>query len=273
MMYRFALIMGAIGVASAAQAQVGPETVADGSNPQVGVEKTDIIIQVSCSDTLAYDSGNPFAYGTGRTIGTPSHWAAYQPFALDSDWQICGFDLDGWYVNGSPRGFQVQFYPDDGSGDMPDLSQPMLGAPADMQLTSNAQGEDWVSVDIDGTCFEADTLYWLEATTGPNDDHWSAIYRDTPFGMQSYSIRGGDFGTKFRAPSLAMRLRGEEGCGGGGCADACGDIDGDGDSDADDFFAYLDQFSNGDDCADIDGDGDIDADDFFGYLDLFVVPC
>ncbi len=277
MKYRVGLMMGVLGVATAAQAQVGPETVFDGSIPQTATGQADSVILGPCSDTFAYDSGNPFAYGTGRTVGAAAEWELYQPFELDNDWQICAFDLDGWYVTGSPRSFQVQFYPDDGSGDMPDLSQPLLATPAAVELTPFAQGEDWVTVGIDPTCFDADTLYWLEAKTGPNDDHWSAVYRDTPFGMDSYSIRNGDFSQKFRAPSIAMRLRGEMGCGGGGdCFDDVGcpaDVDGDGDADADDFFAFLDLFAGGEPCADLDDDEDTDADDFFGYLDLFSAGC
>ncbi len=38
----------------------------------------------------------------------------------------------------------------------------------------------------------------------------------------------------------------------------------------DDFFAFLDAFTNGDLCiCVIDQDGDCDADDFFIFLDLF----
>ena len=53
--------------------------------------------------------------------------------------------------------------------------------------------------------------YFMGTRTSGN--HWSAIYRDTPFGEPSFSTLNGDFTNKIQSGPVAFRIRGVQGCG------------------------------------------------------------
>lgn len=172
----------------------------------------DQIVQPQGCNTTFYDSGDAFVFNTGRTVGTTTMWEVYQPFMLAADYELCAIATDGWYVTGSPTTFRGSIFPDNAG--TPDITNELAGA--DYNLGGSGS-PDWVTHQVTPVCLQANTLYYFGArATG---DHWSAIYRDTVNGgslMQSFSIRLGNFGERFSAPPICLKLYGVQGCGGGG---------------------------------------------------------
>ncbi len=162
-------------------------------------------------DNAFYDSGDSSVFNTGRTVGTSSDWQVYQPFMLTADYTICAIATDGWYVTGSPSTFRGSIFADNAG--TPDVANELTGA--DFQLLGSGSPH-FVKQPANPVCLRANTLYYFGArATG---SHWSAIYFDTVNGgslMQSFSIMGGNFGTRYSAPEICLRLYGDQGCGGG----------------------------------------------------------
>jgi hypothetical protein len=214
---KFAIALGgACFAASAAVAAppallAGPVTVANGNNGEAQFSLAQDAQPQGCQNTF-YDSGDALQFGTGRTVGTSSGWEVYQPFMVTTDYTLCAIATDGWYVTGSPATFRGSIFPD--AAGTPDIANPLTGA--DFQLSGDAQNPHFVTMPCDPVCLRADTLYYFGArATG---DHWSAIFRDTVNGgslMPSFSIQGGNFGTRYSAPPICLKLFGDEGCGGG----------------------------------------------------------
>lgn len=168
--------------------------------------------QPQACDNTFYDSGNAFIFNTGRTVGTTSGWEVYQPFMLNADFTLCAIATDGWYVTGTPDTFRGSIFPDNAG--TPDINNELTGA--DFRLLGSGSPH-FVKLPVDPICLQANTLYYFGArATG---DHWSAIYRDTVNGgslMSSFSISGGNFGTRYTAPPICLQLFGDQGCGGSG---------------------------------------------------------
>ena len=223
-------------------------------------------------DFRPYDSGDPTTFGTGRTVGTSNKWEAWQPFRLDADWEICTIGLDGWYVTGSPRTFNASIYPaDPNNPDLPDINSPIGGG--DMPLETNGSMLHWVDLDVDNFCLENGVRYFMGARALAGADHWSAIYMVPGGGENSWSIRNGDYTTRFTANPLAMRMFGTPGC--GGCVPC--DMNCDEDINALDIEFFIDLLFNGTDpccgnrgdigsSGDVNLDGSIDAADIEGFI-------
>ena len=170
----------------------------------------DVVLPTGC-DQFVYNSGDSTVLNSGRTVGAPSggdRWSVYQPVVLANDTTVCGIDLDGWYVTGNPPTFDIVIYPEGNPGE-PDLGNPLSGGPIQLGVSGVV---NWKSVDITPVLLTGGTTYYVGTDSGTNNDHWSAIYSEPSLsGMNSYSVRNGDFSSKFNANPIALRLRGESG--------------------------------------------------------------
>lgn len=186
---------------------VGDETSVDVVN-NGSIVIGDQVLPAAC-DQFVYDSGDSPVWNTGRTVGMPSgdRWEVYQPVVFNDDVTVCGIDVDGWYVTGVPDTFEVGIYPDDGSGN-PDLGNRLTFGDIKLGVSGMV---NWKSVDVDPVCLTAGETYYIGTMSAGN--HWSAIYRDCPNGLPSFSVKNGDFSSKFGSTTTAMRLRGTSGCG------------------------------------------------------------
>ncbi len=206
-----ALLMTTGALAAPPAEYAGPETFASDRVVEAQFVADQNVLPQGCNTTF-YDSGDAFVFNTGRTVGTTTMWEVYQPFMLNADYELCAIATDGWYVTGSPTTFRGSIFPDNAG--TPDITNELAGA--DYNLGGSGS-PDWVTQQVTPVCLQANTLYYFGArATG---DHWSAIYRDTVNGgslMQSFSIRLGNFGERFSAPPICLRLYGVQGCGGGG---------------------------------------------------------
>ena len=189
----------------------GDETKAAPNSAQVVAKGNEF---PQACDNFLFDSGDSPTTNTGRTVGQPGadRWEVYEPITFGTDVSVCGIDLDGWYVTGTPDTFDVNIYPTLGNGD-PDISNPLAGGPINLGGSGMV---DWDSVDFDPVCLDANVQYYIGTDSGTNNNHWSAIYRDPALGGQpSFSIKNGDFSTRFNSSPIALRIRGDEGCGAG----------------------------------------------------------
>lgn len=201
----------AAGLTTAAYAQqaidLGEETVSLSVTPYNGGNAG---IDTQCGEFF-YESGESYATNIGRTVGTSSRWEVYQPFVLNDAWELCSIGLDGWYVTGSPDTFNATIYPEDPSNPgLPDRGNPLIPG-ADFNLGGSGFIE-WIDLEVDPLCLEPDVMYFVGAVA-PSDSHWSAIYRDASlFGMNSMSYSNDSYCCS--APPIALRMRGNPGCGG-----------------------------------------------------------
>ncbi len=215
------LAAGAAALAAPPAELAGDETIAIDNGRQAQFALPPDAQPQGC-DTTFYDSGNAFVFNTGRTVGTSSGWEVYQPFMLREDYTLCAIATDGWYVTGTPDTFRGSIFPDNAG--TPDINNELAGA--DFHLLNSGQPH-FVQMSVDPICLEANTLYYFGArATG---DHWSAIYRDVENGanlMQSFSIVGGNFNTRYAAPPICLKLYGDPGCGSGARISISGDCPG-----------------------------------------------
>jgi len=181
---------------------LGDETLA---SPDSATEAPgDKVFPQNCDEFL-FDSGDSPTVNTGRTVGQPSadRWEVFQPIEFDEDVEVCGIDLDGWFVRGTPDTFDANIFPMDANGD-PDVDNPLTGGPINL----GGSGEvDWDSVDVAPVVLEAGVTYFFGTDSGTNNDHWSAIFRDASLnGQNSFSIRNGT--DRFDSVPIALRIRG-----------------------------------------------------------------
>ncbi len=130
---------------------------------------------------------------------------------------------------------------------------------------SNDDGQNWTNLETVGPTGGEVSGGWFVTSVFVND------FFQTPSDRVRVRFNASDLnsGSVVEAGIDAVAITIIE-CEDAGCT---ADIDGNGTLDADDFFAYLDLFTAGDDRADLDEDGDADADDFFAYLDAFANGC
>jgi len=159
----------------------------------------------TCPDFVCTPVPDTTATDSGQAVGGAFGFNQYQGFTLDRDYTICEIGVDGWEFGGEPSTFQVQIYPDDGSGNAADLSSPLLSTPAVIDL-EDAFVVDWFYDVLDtpitltgGTKYYCGTIF--------SGDHASAIFRTTGnecWASTSYGIRND--GARFDTSTLCFRL-------------------------------------------------------------------
>ncbi len=158
----------------------------------------------TCGD-FVFDSGDATATNSGGTVGRPGaeRIEIYQPIVFAQDVMICGIDLDGWYIDGTPETFQVSIYPN--ASGIPDIDNPLTGGPIRLgePFTVN-----WASADVPPIKLSAGVTYYVGTDSG-DSNHWSAIYRVPSSGLSNaMSVFDGDFTDVDFGSPIALRLRG-----------------------------------------------------------------
>ena len=169
----------------------------------------------SCNQNFLYNSGNATNLTSGLTVGGPlptDDWMPFQPIIPTDVWNVCGIDLDGWYLTGTPTTVTVSIFHDVGGN--PDLANPLTSGT--LQLGSQGQ-INWVQVNVPPVCLDPGLVYYVGVDPGPGTNHWSSVYNIGPTGLASFSINNYNLGQKFPSTPMAVRLRGSINCGPPSC--------------------------------------------------------
>lgn len=249
------------------------------------------------------------ATGTIEATAMETQTVFFDDFASDQGWTVGAPDDDatsGIWERGDPQATAAQ--PEDASiGTNAYITDPLAGNGLGARDIDNGK-TTLTSPSFDGVApanwHRAATVVtfdrWLSNDKGnvPNEDplvvdvsgddgaSWTPalVINDNFEAWRGESVKLADFVTP--GPASRVRFIASDENGGSiveagvdafevvtlGCRYAPADLDRDGDRDGDDFFLFLDFFSNGQAGADLDLDGDRDGDDFFGFLQLFTAP-
>jgi hypothetical protein len=171
---------------------------------------------------LLLDQGSNTA-ANARTLGgqPPPGWQVYQPFDVPKGgWDIEALSIMGYTVNYTSAGFTATVFPDDGSGNLPNETQPLASADFIFRV-----GPVWVtrSLGLSPTAGR----YWVRLTG--NSTYQAGVTVGTS-GLPSLSRQpDGDLLTN--QPSIALRIINEAFC--------AGDVQGSGAVDVDDLVAVI----------------------------------
>lgn len=145
----------------------------------------------------------------GRTLsGNPtSGFEVFQPFEFATVPGVPGvmltrIALDGWAIHYDPAGFRATIFPDDGSGTMPDESQPL--AEADFQFRFSPNTVVWVERAI--SVFLPPGRYYVRLTASV--PQYEASVNVGTSGESSFSRRNSNGSIVFSSYPIALRLLG-----------------------------------------------------------------
>jgi hypothetical protein len=214
------------------------------------------------------DQGSMVFNGQGRALGQPSQWQVFQPFIVDTSWNVGEIGIDAHVWNWvEPDDVIVKIYPHNSATQLPDETGPAL-ATTTMKLRFSPWFESWTYAPLSVTLPQG--TYWARFEASDPVNFGGSIHQGFN-GLQSRS-RGSS--GNFTAPAAAIALRIVQ-SNGTGCGNS--DFNGDGDfgtdQDIEAFFACL----AGNCCAtcwpggsDFNGDGDFgtdaDIESFFRVL-------
>ncbi|MCC7170468.1 MAG: hypothetical protein IT459_08465 [Planctomycetes bacterium] len=141
-----------------------------------------------------------------RTLGCSSTaqntcFDVFQPFDVPAPGVSLGsLELDGWTANyGFGSGFTATLFPDDGSGQFPNESAPIVAAA--MQFRFNPNTINWVTADFSAALLPG--RYWVRLTA--NEPAYHAGVNIGTSGLLQSKQRSG-LGTWFTGSPIAMRL-------------------------------------------------------------------
>lgn len=218
------------------------------------------------SRVFLLDHGSDASSSSGRALGFPSAWEAFQPIDVPAGgWTVGEIGLDGFTVNyHDGGGFTVHLYEDDGSGEFPDESE-LLAIVPPMNFRFNINYENWQYAPMPVTLAEG--RYWVRvsATRDATTYHATLNYgfSGAPAKSRGSSGNFSDWGRP-----LALRLT-------RGTCDA--DFNGDGFLDFFDYDDYVGCFEIAE-CpagrtADFNGDGFADFFDYDAFVAAFENGC
>lgn len=143
----------------------------------------------------------------GRTLsGNPTTgFEVFQPFEFAAvpgvpGVQLTRMALDGWTVNYDAAGFTATLFPDDGSGTMPDETQPL--AEADFQFRFSPNTVVWVERDF--PVFLPPGRYYVRLTA--NVPQYEALVNVGTSGETSFSRRNSNGSIVYSSYPIALRL-------------------------------------------------------------------
>jgi hypothetical protein len=143
---------------------------------------------------------------SGRSLsGNPTTgFEVFQPFNFsrpgEPGAQFVRMGLDGWTLNHHPNGFRATIFPDDGTGQRPDETQPL--ATADFQYRFSPNTVVWVYRDI--AVFLPAGRYYVRLTA--QSPFYEASVNVGLTGEPSFSRRLSNGQISFATSSIALRL-------------------------------------------------------------------